>query len=89
MKHLIFFLAIIMLVPLEGQQTEVFEKSEVERTEYFSQSNRLCAQEKRFKEDESKKISFLCVLSRGFWRTSDAPIQFIRKIYLFQESLLI
>ncbi|WMN07662.1 hypothetical protein QYS48_29485 [Marivirga arenosa] len=89
MKNLLFFLSFIMLLPFGSKQIEAFEKNEVERIEYFSQSHRL-PNRLVFKNiyDDVLPIELPKFLF-NIQKTSFIPIKIVQKIFLFHSRLLI
>ncbi|WP_139828077.1 hypothetical protein [Marivirga sericea] len=89
MRHLIFFLAFIMLVPFGYHQQEAFEKNETEKIEEFSHSQRISSKEVTKSIGRSTKIFFQ---PSDFHFHSDEFFQsfrLVQKIYLLQRNLLI
>jgi hypothetical protein len=89
MKHFVFFLAVILLIPFGAKPHETLEKSEAERIECFSHVHRhfnnnkqkICKEADKVLVDNRTKI-----LSTSH---SYSKAKFTRKIYLLQRQLLI
>lgn len=92
MRLLTIFLAFIMLLPFGAQHGEISEKNEVERIEYFSESERLLLNRQNKKIIAEVRKTFRVwtfFFSKETAFPYDSPAQLNQKIYLFQRSLLL
>ncbi|WKV12326.1 hypothetical protein [Marivirga harenae] len=89
MRHLIFFLAFIMLIPFGFHQQEAFEKSETERIEEFSHSQRIPSKEVVKSVARSIKIYLPPSDFHYHYDEFFKSYKLVQKIYLLQRNLLI